>query len=227
MICFTKNVRPAIDSRFMIFGERNSGTNYVQQMIQDNFGLDAANIIIWKHWVGYLNVPNAKDGTENTLSVGVVRDPIDWLSSMKKYAPHANHLSKKNWIEFLTNEWYSLDDTDHKEIMIDRNYHTGQRYKNILELRSNKLRWMLDPDIPGPYILIRYEDMLSNPDEVLSKIAKEFNVNRKTLNLVEKDVKHGGNYIKRNYRRPPEELINTIRDNLDLKLEEKLGYKIE
>ena len=56
--------------------------------------------------------------------------------------------------------------------MEDRNINTGERYKNIIELRSVKLRWMLEklPALAKNCILMTYEDLEKNPLRELEKI---------------------------------------------------------
>ena len=59
-----------------------------------------------------------------------------------------------------------------KEIMEDRNIYTGERYKNIFELRHTKIKWMLE-DLPNKVkncICIRYEDLINDFDKTLLKI---------------------------------------------------------
>ena len=206
----------------MIFGERNSGTNYLEQLFLKNFNMKYENMIVWKHWMGFKEKPT--EGTENILSIGIVRDPIDWLSSMKNLAPHAEFLSDLDWDGFLKSEWYSM--YQDKELMIDRNYHTNERYKNILELRKTKLNWLKNPDIPGPYALVRYEDLVKDPEAIITQLSSEFNLENKKFVPIKKDAKHihAGDYKKKEYQRPPGNLMNFIRENLDLNLEKELGY---
>ena len=62
-------------------------------------------------------------------------------------------MSEKEKIdEFLNKEFWSFNDNNGnrdttKEILEDRNIYTGERYKNIFELRHTKIKWMLE-DLP-------------------------------------------------------------------------------
>ena len=224
----TKNVRQVTDERFMVFGERNSGTNYLSNLISSNFGLVDSNLIMWKHWMGFRN-PNANLSVlDNTLAIGIIRDPIDWLSSMKAHAPHASHISNLSWPNFLQSEWWSIhDNRDYGyEIMEDRDFDTGQRYQNIMKMRSKKLSWLLNPDIPCPYALVRYEDLLNSYKEVLGIIRDVFQIPQKNnpFTNILKDMKHGGSYKKRTHQKPPKQCFNMILNGLDWTLEETVGY---
>ena len=59
--------------------------------------------------------------------------------------------------------------------MLDRNIYTGERYKNIFELRHTKIKWMLE-DLPNKvknYIFIKYEDLINDFDKTLLKIKNK------------------------------------------------------
>ena len=59
--------------------------------------------------------------------------------------------------------------------MNDRNIYTGNRYKNIFELRHTKIKWMLE-DLPNKVkncIFIRYEDLINDFDNTLLKIKNK------------------------------------------------------
>ena len=56
--------------------------------------------------------------------------------------------------------------------MFDRNIYTGERYKNIFELRHTKIKWLLE-DLPKKVeniIFIRYEDLINDFENTLNKI---------------------------------------------------------
>ena len=72
--------------------------------------------------------------------------------------------------EFLNKEYMSLHNPNN-ENMHSRNIYTGERYKNIFELRHTKIKWMLE-DLPNKvrnYIFIRYEDLLNDFENTLLK----------------------------------------------------------
>jgi hypothetical protein len=89
-------------TKFTIFGERNSGTNYLQKIMLHNFDLKLTWEYGWKHWyIKNLDPrPAANTTTDNTAStpiqnskdtlvILIVRNPIDWLRAMHKFPHHA------------------------------------------------------------------------------------------------------------------------------------------
>jgi hypothetical protein len=93
--------------------------------------------------------------------------------------------NEKRLDEFLNKEFYSVFDKDQTERMEDRNIYTGERYKNIFELRHTKIKWILE-DLPNKVkncIFIRYEDLINDFDKTLLKIRdKGFEV-KKNINF--------------------------------------------
>ena len=109
--------------------------------------------------------------------------------------------------KFLNDEFWSFKDWSFKdknvnidtskELLNDRNIYTGDRYKNIFELRYTKNNFLLK-DMPKKvknYIFIRYEDLKYNLDKVLNLLKKKglqektnikFPLNVKTYKQTEK-----------------------------------------
>ena len=79
--------------------------------------------------------------------------------------------------KFLNDEFYSYNDDasgprDGKEIMQDRNMHTGERYKNVFELRHTKLKYMIEelPKQVKHYIFIKHEDLVNDFENTMNKL---------------------------------------------------------
>ena len=152
-----------------IYGERCSGTNYLEQLLINNF-----NVIIncdygHKHFFGFNDLSNSND----TLFIGIIRHPYDWINSLYR---ERHHLPKhfENIETFLNDEIYSLDNNN--EIMNDINIYTKERYKNIFELRTTKIKFLIE-DMPKlvknkNYLLIKYEDLINNFNITINKIKK-------------------------------------------------------
>ena len=129
--------------------------------------------------------------SDDTLFICIVRDPIDWINSFFREKHHLPLQYMKNLTEeekiykFLNDEFWSFKDWSFKdknvnidtskEILNDRNIYTGDRYKNIFELRYTKNNFLLK-DMPKKvknYIFIRYEDLKYNLDKVLNLLKKK------------------------------------------------------
>lgn len=217
--------------KFTILGERCSGTNFLEKAISNNFELKLTWEYGWKHFFGFSDYSNADD----VLFIGIVRDPIQWLCSLYKNPHHLNQEMRKNWINFLTKEcwsYYDIEVEDNKlgdEIMTDRNIYTGNRYKNIFELREIKIDFLLTvmPKKVKNYILIRYEDFLNNYEETLNLIEHRFLLKRKTEDYQKITAYKGesGTFIPKKYN-IPEEFMPIVQKNLDHETEKNVGYKI-
>ena len=81
---------------------------------------------------------------------------------------------------FLNKEFYSIyDDINdpryNTEIMEDRHIYTGERYKNVFELRHIKHKYLLE-DLPNKvknYIFIKYEDLINNFETTMNLIKNK------------------------------------------------------
>ena len=72
---------------FTIYGERCSGTNFLLHAIEENFNLTFSNDYSWKHFFGHYSFEkNEKE--DETLFIGIIRHPIEWLDSFHKKMHH-------------------------------------------------------------------------------------------------------------------------------------------
>jgi hypothetical protein len=210
-------------TKYTIYGERNSGTNYLVHLIDKNFDINITWDYGWKHFFGHNDLSN----TDDTLFIAIVRNPYDWLNSMYKTPYHIEHMNR-NIEKFCLDEIFSvIGFGNYDEIMQDRNIYTKMRYKNIFELRHIKLKFLID-DMPNKvkkYILIRHEDLLDDFENTMNKIKNmglkvkdnmqfpsNINVNSKNPDI---------NYTKPTYNDIPKDFFN---NHLIKEYEEKLGY---
>src|ERR1700677_1882589 len=113
--------------KFTVYGERCSGTNFIEVLLLDNFKIDITWKYGWKHFFGFSDLKNSDD----TLFICIIRNPYDWSKSLyynKFHIPYANSINFNN---FINNEWYSIYEENDNEILEDRNTHTKKRYNNI------------------------------------------------------------------------------------------------
>ena len=164
---------------YTIYGERCSGTNYVEDLISLNFNIDITWDYGWKHFFGFQD--EALQNSDNTLFICIVRDIYTWLNSLYRIKHHLNILLEPELNEdqikhkYLNEEiWSYLYNSDNivEEINIDRNIYTKNRYKNIYELRHTKLKFLIE-DLPKKvknYIFIKYEDLINNFENTMNLI---------------------------------------------------------
>ena len=193
--------------KYTIYGERCSGTNYLQNIMNLNFDIKITHEYGKKHFFGFQDEKLKK--SDDTLFICIVRNPVDWVNSLYREKYHiAKHL-RKNITDFLNKEFYSYNDKhsglmDGREIMEDRNIYTGKRYNNIFELRHTKIKWMMEelPNKVKNYIFIKHEDLLYDFKNTLLKINEKgvkikdnikFPINSKTYKLSKTKI-----YVKKN-----------------------------
>jgi len=213
--------------KFTILGERNSGTHFLQYAIMFNFPLEY--IRYSKHFFGHEELPNDDD----LLTIGIVRDPVEWINSYFRRLHYIPPQNKSNIHNFLFNEFYSIrdikEDIESKgyEIMEDRHYETGERYKNIFELRQMKNKFLMNLDSKlKHYILVRYEDLRDHFDETLDKLKNQFGLipYKSEYTKVEKTK---GTFVEKYVPKLmllPDNIQTLIKDHVDKKQEETLGY---
>ena len=161
-----------------IYGERCSGTNYLEELLVKNFDVNITWEYGWKHFFGFDNLK--KMNTDNTLFLCIIRNPVDWINSFYREMHHLPRYFKNIPNEqakiqnFLNNTIWSTHPNG-SENLKDRNIYTGKRYKNIFESRYIKTYYLLNilPNMVKNYIFIRYEDILNDFQGTMNKIREK------------------------------------------------------
>jgi len=207
--------------KFTIYGERCSGTNYLERIIRFNFDIKITWEYGWKHFFGFNDLTNSDD----TLFICIVRNPVDWLNSLYRET-HQIALHLRNSVDdFLNKEFYSFNDAgsgnpDGSEIMHDRNIYNGERYKNIFEMRHTKIKFCLEdmPNAVKNYIFVRYEDLINDFENTL------YSIKRKGLKVKNKELfpRPISSYKKKANEIPEDIIFNN--PNFNKLYEEQLNY---
>ena len=228
--------------KFVILGERCSGTNFLEEALTQNFDITYTSEYGSKHFFCNNNYTTA---SEDTVFIGIVRNPIYWLNSFSKELYHIPSINKP-LRNFLFNEFYSVfDEQQNKKSMMDfnifsnnvsepinpkdLNYLNGNKYKNIFEMRKLKNHYLMNimPRKVKNYILINYESLLYNYDATLNTLQSKFDLVKKNDNYVKiKNYKKSDTYNFKQQRLITfkNELIHIIWENLDTTQESALGY---
>jgi hypothetical protein len=213
--------------KIKIYGERCSGTNYLREIIRLNFDVETdIQQYGHKHFFGFSDLKNSDD----TLFICIVRHPIDWINSLYRTPHHIfqSYFTHEEKLDnFLNKE--IISNNNKGEIINDRNMYTGERYKNIFELRHTKLKWMIE-DLPNKvknYIFIKYEDLLNDFDNTLLKIKNKGLTIKENINFPVNSDNYKGDvnikYVKKIDRTISDEIILT-NPNLIPFYEYKLNY---
>ena len=154
--------------KFTILGERCSGTNYLEEVILLNFDVEICWNFAWKH---YFNLKNDFSNNDDVLFIGIIRNLEDWINSLYREKHHLPNDLTINIDTYLNNTFYSIDNKNN-ELMCDRNMETGERYKNIFELRRIKNKFLIEiiPTLVKNYCLITYEELTTDFHNIMNKI---------------------------------------------------------
>ena len=225
---------------FTIYGERCSGTNYLEELILENFIIEITWKYGWKHWFGHYDFDNTEANTEaniessietniqldNTIFIGIIRHPIEWLYSFYKQ-PHHVPFKNQRISNFLFKKFYSVN-TDNSIIPEDLNYITNKKYKNIFKLRKYKNDYLMNtmPVKVKNYLLINYEELRDNPEKILFNIKNTYNLELKHDNFVNINYYKKEKNIQFQHKNSnfPDDLLKIIKNKLDKEQEEKLNY---
>ncbi len=157
----------AMRRKVTIYGERCSGTNYLEELLTTNFDVEIVWDYGWKHFFGFQDLRDADD----VLFIGIVRNVHDWINSMFREKHHLPAALTATVETFLSQPFYSIYDNN-REIMEDRHLVTGERYRNIFEMRLVKTKFLRDtmPMLVKHYHFITYDDLVEHLEEVLTRL---------------------------------------------------------
>lgn len=218
-----------------ILGERCSGTNYLEKLIKTNFNVEFTWEYGWKHYFGFNDYSNSDD----TLFICITKHYYDYIDSFFRNPPPSGKPAPenlKNIDNFLSLKFVSRDQKN-KVLVEDRNIYTKEEYKNILEMRHVKLKYMIDdfPKIVKNYLLIRYEDLMNDFENTMNKIKDcGLKVKQKidfpeNYFLYKDTLKKFGQYKEvknKNYKKFGIEKIHN-NENFNKFYEERLGYYLK
>lgn len=232
--------------QFALFGERCSGTNYLKNLINRHFGLHMVGCYGGKHWHPfhpYFFIPG-QDGvnpenTKHVLFLVIVRNPYDWIRSLKNqpwhFAQHAKKLDLNNFVRIpdhsVWNEDLGVNRSDpryNQPLPFGLNLQTGKVYPNILKLRTGKIRSFQSISIRvSNYYLINYDQLVENPEAVLNKLAEQFKLQFKTKfrDITHYKDKTSHQFVPKKYQPIPDQVLQFINSQLDWDLENELGYE--
>jgi len=216
-----------------LVGERRSGTQWLNSLLLSNFKIEHGCKFGWKHW--FFNEPwqtkqFESNNMDEVLFVVLFKNPYSWLDSMHIGAPHAFDHQGLNWNEFITKEWASYEKINGiTEMMFERNQQTGERFKNILELRNAK-NTHFKRELPTKATnvhFINYEKLLENPEKEILNIVDNYDI--PFNGFINSD--YNTCFTKKDYflnqqyfDNIPKDIINIINDGLDWDIENEIGY---
>lgn len=232
----------------MVFGERNSGTNHINELLRLNipaFEYSPGDRIGeygfaygWKH-----AFPQMLAAPPTTLAIGVFRDPEEWVKSMYDRPWHvAGKLRDLPFAEFIRSEWVAQVDElnfgvtreDSRlgaELQWDRHPLTGDRFTNICALRRAKNAGFLSLMRRfANCLLVRHEDVSEAPEKFVRWVSDAYGVARmpEFIPVTSRRGRSEEGQFQPAKRAPldPEDRV-FLWSQLDLQQEAQLGYRPE
>lgn len=179
---FYNTVDNNVIKNFTIYGERHSGTNWLEKLIKNTFSLPVTWNYDHKHFFGCCSW-NKLNTAHNTLFIGIVRNIYNWIGGMKKI-PY--HLSSNNLLDIKP--WESAKALLHHSYC-DSHWYTKEKYNDIFDMRDNKIKFLYIymPYLVNNYVFIRYEDLIEYNNEIIYLISNIYNLKIKNEKLIPSD----------------------------------------
>lgn len=200
-------VNEKIDT-IIVYGERNSGTNFLEQLIPNNLLNIKVSTIDWKHGFPHLDLFDLA----NTCFVFVIRDVKLWIKSM--YHNPYHYKVNQSLEDFIDNPLLSNEDELAQTI-----YQEPREQQSILEIRyakiENYIEILKSKKVNG--IIVNLEDLQTDGGEYfLDFICEKFYLNRKKkFHPISKHTKSGESYYSRQYPIILPDISNKINQTLE------------
>jgi hypothetical protein len=240
-----------------IYGERNSGTIYLSELIRLNFvAKELRGFVPWPVTGLQLILPGRESVRDAFFSatfgsnlgwkhmrvkpveelqqygiasrrlhfLTITKNPYSWLLSMHRRPYHQYYDSGLSFEEFLTTPWQTT-----------RRDGTEQTIENPIQLWNVKNRSYLPLNNVFPALNLRYEDVLCDPEQAMSQVESEFQLQRtadgfRNFQQSTKDTSKDSDYYRDYYlnERWRDKLsaaaIEIINKHLDQTLVKTFGY---
>lgn len=217
---------------YNIKGERCSGTNYLQKLIETNLNIKFEDIIGWKHgWCSLFN--KDKELLKSFLTIIIFRNPFDWLRSLYLMPHHIKGTETSMWkkpkptfSEFIRSESIETIEIRHSLLHSRHPFYLNSP-KNILELRKWKIEHFLNLKniLPHTYYL-KYEDLIQDPKKVIADIndkwfGKYYEFNNWTSYKDYENIP----FVPKKYFNISADDYSYLVENIDWEFETKIGYE--
>lgn len=226
-------------NKFTVKGERCSGTNYLEKLIEQNLRIVQYETPEWKHGYFSLSVTDQFGKSIDYLTVIIFRNVFDWLKSFYLTPHHLEGAKAGSWknqptfSEFIRKEVKMVDDQNNYKNM-DKHPLYLNNPQHLLELRKWKIEnWLNYKKLSKPVYYVKYEDLLNDPEYILREINDQwFNVDFIFENWKFPARWSGADYkkdmslpyqTKKYFDISPDDM-NYLMENIDWDLEKRIGY---
>lgn len=218
--------------KIQIFGLRCSGTNFLEKWLVNNFKeVEIVNHFAFKHlWNSqFLRPVNSDDSIDIMV---IVRNPYDWIRSMQREPHHCPDLLGKSLENFVKtplkaypgSSWNCKISSIRDEV---KSMELLEYYDNILQMRNSKHKIFCNLIKNKRAILINYELLRDNPDQLANKISSEFGYTpHQELVEIKTFKKTSQIYKQKKVARIPQSIISFINKEIMWDQENYMGYDI-
>jgi hypothetical protein len=183
-------------------GERNSGTNLLQELIRYNYDVPVEWPYGWKHWPDIISAQNAD--RDDVLIVIISRNVNDWANSFKK-TMHQVPIGVKNipFKNFLQVDWQSYSQSDNKVL---------DNPSTLMQKRNLFYSSLRDLDVKNKFF-VTYEELCNSQENVLNRLSSVLNCQHKRVPVLTK-INPGLVDTKQPYKKSNNVLTRIERDIL-------------
>lgn len=248
-------------SMLKIYGERNTGTNYLAELISNNletklisavvpkavgflinilpggselmrdiyFYINFRNTLGWKHSLVNLGLLKKYNDCllKNVKFVTITKNPYSWLLSLYKRPYHQYGPPKPDLESFLTSPWRTVGREN-----------APRQYGSPVILWNQKNASYIQLAKEYPTLNIKYEDLLSDPKEIIERISTVFSINWKRSDFVniDKSTKEDSKdfsfyrdyYLAERWKEKlSQKAVEIINEQLDRQVLAHFGYEIQ
>ncbi len=215
------NIFKSSNKKIKVFGERNSGTIYLEKLLRKNFKVQVLDYYTlgWKHRLAPSETEISSQDS-SIIYLILVKNPYSWLRSMYRKPYHQEELKRLDFNEFIE---FPYGDYANPVIMWNTKYASYLNLENYVENIA----------------FLKYEDLLKFPEKTLNDIKNRFDLtpsmywfsdiqNQLTNNHGELKKKfHKNYYLQEKWKSEySPELFNLVNKHLDKNLMTTFGYPV-
>lgn len=239
-------------SKIKIFGERNTGTNYLKELIFENLeveflkglpsntkyagGNESVNLYFrlfghenlgWKHSKVRMDWVLNHEALAEVYFICLAKNPYSYLLSLHRKAYHYVGKKPVDFLEFLQREWKSQERDNTENVLPSPIDLWNIKCGSYLRLRSN---------LPDQTWVINYEALLADPKKFIEDLKLKTNLPTKgDFTAIGHSTKNENktyqdylDYYKNEHWKSKLKLdqVQFINERIDRKLMDDLGYKM-
>lgn len=223
-------------TKIKIIGERCSGTNYLETLLETNYEninfnpkISGITTSQYKHFLTDF------DGFDpiDTLVICIVRDPYDWLRSLHQKPWHLVKLYNANFSEFIRGKAASyrepyVPSTKYDKELLEKKLADSnnliESFNTVIEMRNYKINKYLNSTFKNIEI-ISYDKLVKDIN-IVHNIANKYNIKLKYDQIKNITTYKGEKtlYIPKKYKNINKSDLTYINNMLNWSNENQLGF---